>query len=237
MLLRHQHVVKNIEQSSCRLKLIRDFKYYTFLICYQLMRGDSFTRKCCNAGSFVDPSRWNCCLPAPQPHPSRISVPRINEKFQNYHHHTLPSCPNVHPGMLLKHQSCPILLAAMATRNPATCHFKFQALSGFFVDYVTEAQRDPSFRVTTLPRLGLTEREYETDRLFDGAGHGAKPWDRFKKYVEHLNTQSPEGTTYKVLYITRHGYGYHNAYEAKVGREAWNVRPTFLPRLPSLNPP
>jgi hypothetical protein len=127
--------------------------------------------------------------------------------------------------MLLQNQVCSLLFAAMAGRDVA-CHFKFQALPGFFVDFAEEARHSASFRATTLPRLGLIERSYETDGIIEtvgSVGNDKKPWERFRDYVDHLNNQNTASTTYKVLYITRHGLGYHNIFESKVGRDAWNV--------------
>ncbi|KAN0066845.1 putative phosphoglycerate mutase [Elaphomyces granulatus] len=104
----------------------------------------------------------------------------------------------------------------------AAYHFKFQAVPGFFVDFT---ENGASFRATTLPRLGLIERSYETDGIameIDGTGNDKMPWERFRDYVDHLNGQNAASTTYKVLYITRHGLGYHNSFESKVGRDMWN---------------
>lgn len=127
--------------------------------------------------------------------------------------------------MVPQNQVCPLLFAAMAGRD-AACHFKFQAKPGFFVDFTEETRHGASFRATTLPGLGLIERHYETDgiaKAIDGAGNDKMPWERFRDYVDHLNGQNAASTTYKVLYITRHGLGYHNSFESKVGRDAWNV--------------
>lgn len=113
----------------------------------------------------------------------------------------------------------------MAGRD-AACHFKFQAMPGFFVDFTGEPRVGAPSRATTLPRLGLVERNYETDsdrRPKDGPGEDKKPWERFRDYVDHLNEQTASSTTYKVLYITRHGLAHHNTFESKVGRDAWNV--------------
>jgi len=118
----------------------------------------------------------------------------------------------------------------MATK-PAACHFRFQAVPGIFIDFVEEARKDPSFRATTLPGLGLVARQYETDRdrTADGGLPGEqKPWERFREYVRYLNSQNAPSTTYKVLYLTRHGLGFHNSFELQVGREAWNVGLTSL---------
>lgn len=53
---------------------------------------------------------------------------------------------------------------------------------------------------------------------------GFSDWQRFAKHVERLNRAAADGETYKVLFVTRHGQGYHNVMEAKVGTAAWEVR-------------
>lgn len=127
--------------------------------------------------------------------------------------------------MLPQNQVCALVFAAMASRD-AACHFKFQAVPGFFVDFSEKSRHDPSFRATTLPRLGLIERDYEIDgivKAMNGTENDKMPWERFRDYVDYLNGQDAASTTYKVLYITRHGLGYHNSFESKVGSDAWNV--------------
>ncbi|KAH6842055.1 phosphoglycerate mutase [Alternaria alternata] len=108
----------------------------------------------------------------------------------------------------------------MASKS-ATCQFQLQAVSGFFIDFVEKARHDTSFRATTLPGLGLIDRTYETD-VDKNSNDDQKLWKRFRDYVDYLNDQSAASTTYKVLYLTRHGLGFHNSFESEVGRDAWN---------------
>lgn len=113
----------------------------------------------------------------------------------------------------------------MASKD-ALCSFKFQAVPNFFVDYTEMVRQSPSFRATTLPGLGLTEQNYDTDgtaKANHSPGNDKKHWERFRDYIEYLNGQTPASTMYKVLYITRHGLGYHNVFESEVGRDMWNV--------------
>lgn len=122
--------------------------------------------------------------------------------------------------------------------NETSCHFEFQALPGFFVNFTEKAQQDPFFQARTLPGLGLLDRPYETDNITrsdKSQENFRKPWERFRVYVEHLNGQYPGSTIYKVLYITRHGLGYHNVFESRVGRDAWNVSHFCLFIAPIIN--
>jgi broad specificity phosphatase PhoE len=47
-------------------------------------------------------------------------------------------------------------------------------------------------------------------------------WQKFALQVEALNAESPLDTVYKVLFLGRHGQGYHNAAESFYGTPAWN---------------
>jgi broad specificity phosphatase PhoE len=65
--------------------------------------------------------------------------------------------------------------------------------------------------------FGLIDRAYDTDTDGD-----AKPWERFERYARHLNSQASPGTSYKVLFLGRHGQGWHNVAESKYGTKAWD---------------
>ncbi|KAM0793388.1 hypothetical protein ACM66B_000841 [Microbotryomycetes sp. NB124-2] len=50
----------------------------------------------------------------------------------------------------------------------------------------------------------------------------ANRWLNFAHDIGKLNAQADRHTTFKVLYVARHGQGYHNVAEAKYGTPAWN---------------
>ncbi|ORY29348.1 histidine phosphatase superfamily [Naematelia encephala] len=61
--------------------------------------------------------------------------------------------------------------------------------------------------------------------LTDGFGlldKSAKRWSNFTDYIHRLNREADDYTTYKVIYIARHGEGYHNQAESTYGTPAWN---------------
>ena len=126
------------------------------------------------------------------------------------------------------------IMSASSTAKNA-CHFRFQAVPGFFVDRTDEARQDHAIKFTTLPNLGLLDREYETDEMLsdETASTRREAWQRFNDYVHQLNANIPGSASHKVLFITRHGQGYHNVMNAQVGHDEWNVC-DFLHRLPSL---
>lgn len=49
-------------------------------------------------------------------------------------------------------------------------------------------------------------------------------WQRFYHQVQKLNEDSSQDVEYKVLFLGRHGEGWHNAAETYYGTPAWNVR-------------
>jgi len=101
---------------------------------------------------------------------------------------------------------------------------KFTGLPYFTFNFNANFELDSEYKATTLPNLGLVENLDEIEG-FDSIEHlkaDAKPWDRVRAWIEHKNKQTDD-TQYKVLYLTRHGLGFHNAYESQVGHDAWNV--------------
>jgi hypothetical protein len=52
---------------------------------------------------------------------------------------------------------------------------------------------------------------------------GCPPWGRFKGAIAALNRDAPEGTTFRVFFLARHGQGFHNVAEAFYGTALWDV--------------
>ncbi|KAL7623164.1 putative phosphoglycerate mutase pmu1 [Parahypoxylon ruwenzoriense] len=100
-----------------------------------------------------------------------------------------------------------------------TRNFIYQAVPGFF--YHDEEPVGPHFRATTQPGLGLINRAYETDVFFDPEGKRTQ-WERFVYFLEHQNQLAPGVVQYKLVYVIRHGQGYHNVKESEIGRQEWN---------------
>lgn len=78
-------------------------------------------------------------------------------------------------------------------------------MPGFF------AQDDlSSIRIPAIPpRFGLLDESPER-------------WPKFFAKIKLLNETTDGFTSYKVLFLGRHGQGYHNVAEAKYGTQAWN---------------
>lgn len=74
----------------------------------------------------------------------------------------------------------------------------------------------------TKVNFGLIKRDYETDKVID-PDHIKSQWQRFAYYVKTLNNTAAASTQYKILFLARHGQGYHNVAERLYGTPAWNV--------------
>jgi len=85
--------------------------------------------------------------------------------------------------------------------------------------YVGERRADTSQATTN---FGLINRTYDTDADYDPQ-YEKTQWQRFEHKVFRLNRESGRNVQYKVLYMGRHGEGYHNVAEAFYGTPAWNV--------------
>lgn len=99
-------------------------------------------------------------------------------------------------------------------------HYKFTAVPEIFTSFAGACAADPSLKITTQPDLALIPRSYESDAAGD---EGRSQWERFARYVAWLNEGPGEGVCYKVLYLTRHGKGWHNVVHERVGNEEWDV--------------
>lgn len=107
--------------------------------------------------------------------------------------------------------------------------WKFTAVPGVFTNLAEVQRQNVDVRITTQPHLGLLPRAYPTDTP-DG---DAKDWARFANYVRSLNRDAAPGEAYKVMYLTRHGFGYHNKKHTEVGTVEWDVRLTPVPPRPA----
>lgn len=82
--------------------------------------------------------------------------------------------------------------------------------------------------------FGLIPCAYPSDETLQDV-ESKTPWQRFEHYVKTLNGNAEEGTEYKVLYLGRHGQGYHNVAESRYGTKLWDV--STYPFQPYLSDP
>jgi broad specificity phosphatase PhoE len=69
--------------------------------------------------------------------------------------------------------------------------------------------------------FGLIQQSYPSDATFENASEKTQ-WQRFEHYIHSLNKNAAEGVEYKVLYLGRHGQGYHNVAESRYGTALWD---------------
>lgn len=107
-----------------------------------------------------------------------------------------------------------------------TNRWKFEAVPGIFFD-PSPLQTQPGDKSSTQPSLGLLTQIYPSDGQDSS---DVRDWTRFMRYVRSLNEKAPENVHYKLLYLTRHGLGFHNIKHAEVGNDEWNVSSYPAPR-------
>jgi hypothetical protein len=106
------------------------------------------------------------------------------------------------------------------SRPPNPSYLKYSTVIGLFQQ--DDPETDPANFDYSKTNLGLINRSYPTDAEFDPDKRKTQ-WQRFEYYVRHLQRTGEGNITYKLLYMGRHGEGYHNVAEAFYGTEAWDV--------------
>ncbi|KAJ9311070.1 hypothetical protein DTO271D3_8659 [Paecilomyces variotii] len=110
-------------------------------------------------------------------------------------------------------------LMSMAESMSSSSYLTYSTVPGFFLQ--DEPDTDPNAFDYIASNFGLINRTYDTDEEFDP--HGDKPqWERFENKIRSLARDSGKGVHYKVLFLGRHGEGYHNVAESFYGTEAWD---------------
>ena len=66
----------------------------------------------------------------------------------------------------------------------------------------------------TATNFGLINQKYPTDATFDPYQTKTQ-WQRFANVVSQLNQRSGPKVQYKLLFMGRHGEGYHNVWKSK----------------------
>jgi hypothetical protein len=82
----------------------------------------------------------------------------------------------------------------------------------------TPRHRCLTANLQTAVNFGLINQTYPSVNTTN-----ATQWQQFTKVVESLNSKADLNTVYKVLFMGRHGEGFHNAAESYYGTPSWNV--------------
>ncbi|KAM3069373.1 putative phosphoglycerate mutase pmu1, variant 2 [Clarireedia jacksonii] len=99
----------------------------------------------------------------------------------------------------------------------------YTTVPGFFLQ--DDSATIPSTFDYTQWNFGLLNRTYPTD---SHVSKNATQWQKFEKYVDSLNMNASHNVNYKVLFMGRHGEGWHNAAETYYGTPAWNCYYSIL---------
>lgn len=113
-----------------------------------------------------------------------------------------------------------IFSASIADSSKASnSYINYTTVTGYFL------QDEPSTNASTFDfmttNFGLINRTYPADTTLHSR-RNLTQWQRFKHQVTQLDHEAPRGTEYKLLYMGRHGDGYHNDAQAYYGTPAWN---------------
>lgn len=96
-------------------------------------------------------------------------------------------------------------------------YIEYSTVPGFFLQDLNSTNQT-TFDYTTV-NFGLLNRTYPDEPESDCR---LPQWARFNRYLKRLNRRADPDTAYKLLFIGRHGNGYHNAAESFYGTPAWN---------------
>lgn len=105
-----------------------------------------------------------------------------------------------------------------STATTAPSNTAYATVPGYF------AQDDPGTDAARFDyrahNFGLLDRDYEDE---DVSTRHLPQWARFERHMTvRANSSREQGVQYKVIYLGRHGEGFHNVGEAKYGTEAWD---------------
>lgn len=107
--------------------------------------------------------------------------------------------------------------ASLPTIDDGEEYIAYSTVDGYFLQDLNTT--NASTFDYTATNFGLISQTYSTDCSADA---NLTQWQRFNRLVFDLNQQAPSNTVYKLLFIGRHGEGYHNAAQTYYGTPAWN---------------
>ncbi len=106
-----------------------------------------------------------------------------------------------------------------STATITESHLDYSTVSGLFLQ--DEPGTDPSSFDFKKHAFGIKPRSYPQDASSRNASELSQ-WQRFEQHLDFLKSNAPTGTTYRLLFLGRHGQGYHNVGEAYYGSEMWD---------------
>ncbi|KAF2157691.1 phosphoglycerate mutase family protein [Myriangium duriaei CBS 260.36] len=89
-----------------------------------------------------------------------------------------------------------------------------------------------TFQYETVTGFFLQDQSDTDPATFDYTNNfGLVPppsWPAFASRIDALNAAAPQGTSYRVLFLGRHGEGWHNVAESRYGTPAWDAHYSLL---------
>ncbi|KAL4741399.1 histidine phosphatase superfamily [Aspergillus similis] len=115
-----------------------------------------------------------------------------------------------------------LAISAASASTSATAKFiNYTTVLGYFIQ--DDPSTDPSTFDYTSHNFGLLDRPYDADTIsLSSKTQNLTQWQRFHAQLHYLNAQAPAHVQYKLLFLGRHGEGWHNAAEDYYGTPAWN---------------
>lgn len=89
----------------------------------------------------------------------------------------------------------------------------------------TLSQAEQTWKFEVVPNYFkqlLAETDETQFNYFEERFGKLKPWTEILQELDELNRNSSEQEVYKLLFLGRHGQGYHNLANLKYGEKAWN---------------
>lgn len=112
----------------------------------------------------------------------------------------------------------------MSPHEMSHTYYQYTTVKGYFVQ--DDPATDPNTFDYATANLGLINRPYDTDS--SSLNQNLTQWQRFAHKLRSLNEEAPRGTRYVLVYIARHGEGWHNRAEQKYGTHLWDCRLSLL---------
>lgn len=112
--------------------------------------------------------------------------------------------------------TCILQIPLIAATPSVHSSITYSTVTGYFL------QDEPTTNASTFDfastNFGLINRTYTASSK---EGHQTQ-WQRFERELKRLQREAPEDVEYKLLFMGRHGEGFHNAAEEFYGTPAWN---------------
>ncbi|KAL9099116.1 MAG: hypothetical protein Q9163_005342 [Psora crenata] len=118
---------------------------------------------------------------------------------------------------------CILFAASANTPQPSKDDIRYMTVTGYFLQDLASTNAT-TFNFTATD-FGLISQTYPTAHRKDAQ---KTQWQRFAAHITQLQHQAPQNVRYKVLFLGRHGEGYHNAAESYYGTPAWNCYYSIL---------